>query len=185
MIFDMRRDMVTEYRAWLKDLLEILNIVCEDVVPVGRLDEGIYWRTKGLHESAKQLGGETERELISLLTGYARDGRKLLDQVNAELLVAGRESSCQSEESRIYLRRKYAGGILNSLQMLVNFGYLAEEYLNCPSEMLDEIFELEAVCDIWRVRSGSLVSGKCRNNKVESIAYKGEEGYIWNVPAAG
>lgn len=172
--------LVQEYRVWLSEILKLLELVCEDVVPAGRPDRDLHWKTKELWEKVEQLGQEGRSEqLESILLQYERDGKALLEQVKAStdaILVKnvslakaegslGRNASEEPgelpEEFRIALRREYAGNILSSLQMLVNLNYLAEEHLKCGLGKISEIFEVDTLDGVKRVRSGVIVTGKC------------------------
>ena len=163
--------LVQEYRIWLSELIEILHVVCEDVVPAGRVGEEIYWRTKSLYrECSHRQVGKAEEHLLQ----YAKDGRALLDSVKLEITAAKREWGSVSykdglngdmhriEESIIRLRRANANAILSSLQMLVNFAELANacEESQQFADFYDELsifFEIDSIDEVKRIRSGVVV----------------------------
>lgn len=207
----MCRELIKEYKAWLIELLEILELVCEGVVPAGHLDGNIYWRTKSLWEDSKALTSQGEAGmLIPALLRYEKDGRALLAAVKAEVdalksknvttnqegnfVQAGVGSALETfagltentaipEEFRISLRREYRNQILNSLQMLVNFSFLAEEFLQGENSAKD-LFETDTRDDIKWVRSGVEVGKKSESNVNRRESAYGKP-YIWKGYVAG
>lgn len=151
-------NLVQEYRIWFKEILEILQALCEDVVPAGRLDQEVYRQTKELYRTIKQ--GESE-DIYTELSQYASDGKILLEPVKEALKTVKRDNI--AEETIIYLRRKYANAILTSLQMLANFACVAEAYLEEVDEISVEAgkyFEIDTTDEVKRIRSGVAVQRK-------------------------
>lgn len=143
--------LVQEYRIWLEELLEVLHEFCEDVVPAGRFDEGIYWRTKELYGMTRCVD-DSGKAMMEILQ-YAKEGRILLEE--AVYACQGEAIAEEREEIIIHLRRKYANAILNSLQMFVNFVFLAR--LDFQYECICKYFETDTSDKVIRIRSGVAV----------------------------
>lgn len=187
-------NLVQEYRIWFKEILEILQTLCEDVVPAGRLDQEVYWQTKELYRTIKQ--GELE-DIYTELSQYASDGKILLEPVKEALKTVKRDNI--AEETIIYLRRKYARAILTSLQMLVNFAYLADAYLRDADEIgieASKYFEIDTTDEVKRIRSGVVVQRKqivavktegCDTNQSGTKTYRfhTESSQNWKNSVAG
>ena len=188
-------ELLRDYNLWLGELLEVLKLVCEDVVPAGRFAQDLYWRTRQLKEKLTEHGVEGGRSAqTALLLEYQRDGRALLKTVRERTrgiveknVLSGVEASGEvlPEEFRIHFRRTYGADILNSLQMLVNVHALAQEYLNCPTVAADRIFEVDTVDGMKRVRSGALVGGKTLGARMGSGQGSYGKPYIWKGYEAG
>ncbi len=167
-----------EYQEWLNQIILILNTVCEGVVPAGKPDEVIYWKTKNLYESIenwtdadrsaavdKCVLAENREQLEGLLQQYCADGLALLAELDTDWnwKCANRNvrktaekawyddlsaDAVLREEVRILLRRKYARQITGSLQMLVNFVYLLTEWEEVLATDCSEKTACEAVMQL-------------------------------------
>lgn len=156
---------VQEYRIWVEEALEVLHTLCEDVVPAGRVSEELYWQTKALF---KAYGCKSAEEFNRVLLQYAAEGRALLVSVESNI----------TEEIRIRLRRENATAILNSLQMLANYAYLAEQcadnaegfgFVPALYKELSQLFEIDACDEVKRIRSGVVVEQKSGSGAEASI----------------
>lgn len=185
----MCKDLVQEYRIWLQELLEVLRVVCEEVVPAGRFQEDIYWKTKALCEN---IGNLEQKEAEAELFQYAADGRCLLNAVRECLDSAQADGNPVSEEACICLRRIHANAILNSLQMLVNFAGLTERHLHCAEEIkqcsdrcdtLSQYFEIDETEEVKRIRSGVVVKQKKQIAKTYHFCTQKAEN--WKSSVAG
>lgn len=175
----MCRELVQSYERWLKDILLILDVLCEDVVPAGKPEESVYWRTRKLYEDAEILAqGGKDAELETLLKQYCQDGLLFLQQFEQDWswrkLKASIRNEKEVEETRIQLRRKYAKDIVNSLQMLVNLAFLLEVYFGDTSVDVRKMFELSDKTDkyeVKKVRPGVVVNTRYRKASAGNLKF--------------
>lgn len=175
----MCRELVQGYERWLKDILLILDAVCEDVVPAGKPDEDIYWRTKKLYEDAEILVRAGKKaELESQLNQYCQEGQRFLQQFEQDWswrkLKASVRNEKEAEETRILLRRKYAKEIVGSLQMLVNLALLLEIHFDDSSVDVRKMFELSDKTDkyeVKKVRPGVVIDTRYLQVSVRNLKF--------------
>ena len=177
--------LIQEYRIWLADLLDVLHAICEDVVPAGRVREDMYLESKILYRNAKS---QRKEELERSLFRYALRGKELLYPVKVAVETV-------EEHDIIRLRRTYAGAILSSLQLLVNYAYLADTCKpeDCDGEAvfaeLGQLFEVDKHDEVKRIRSGVQVMSRMQagesTGKIRVFRSQDDQTKAWNSPAAG
>ncbi len=173
-------------QEWLNSILHILNTVCEGIVPAGKPDEAIHWRTKELYGTVEKwmevthqvpnVAGdksmapdkfsatEKQEQLEMLLYQYSADGRALLHDLETDWNWKKMMSGNQKEVCYL-LRRKYARQIAGSLQMLVNAVYLVDELENSLEsrhlcEQIESLFEIDKRDEVKRVHAGVRIAGR-------------------------
>ena len=131
-----RDELITEYCRQVNEEIDFLRKYMENVVPAGRLDEEIYWKTKRIRNELKQ----TDR-CEELIYDYLRDADRLY-------------RTGEPWKTRITDRRRCRNTILNHWQMLINVSCWLRELSEPLAEEVCSWLPVEEREEVQRVRSG-------------------------------
>lgn len=157
-----REWLVTEYCQLVNKNFYFIQKYFEGIVPAGRPDDGVYWRTKEVSEQLKSLvesavkhpaayqvvkgGRESEEEVNRLLEEYLNYAAEYLEKGNP---WATREQN----------RRACRNTILTSLQMIANLTVWLEILGEAPAYHVSHWLNLEADWQVHSVHSGTELTG--------------------------
>lgn len=113
----------------------------EGVIPAGKLDEDIYWKTKAVYEQIAQAMEQHPAQAQELLEEY-------LGYANAYF------ENGKPWETRISDRRACRNTILNSIQLVANLTVLLAKVAGCPTAKVSSWLELNGQWKVQKVCSG-------------------------------
>lgn len=114
----------------------------EGIVPAGRLDRDLYWKTKKVYEQAEVLLQEDKiTDLENLLEQY-------LEFANAYFEAGKPWETCRED------RRTCRNTILNSVQLVANLTILLTPILEYPTGKVGKWLELTQNWNVQSVHSG-------------------------------
>ena len=134
-----RDELITEYCRQVNEEIGFLREYMENVVPAGRPDEEIYWKTKRICQQLRESSRPDEAE--ELIYSYLRDAERLY-------------LSGEPWKTRITDRRRCRNTILNHLQMLCNVSYWLREQGEPLAEEVCSWLLTEESEEVQHVRSG-------------------------------
>lgn len=119
----------------------------EGIIPAGRLDQDLYWKTKALYEEAGYLFQEQRPEeaqhlledFLRYANGYFDDGRPW--------------------ETRRTDRRACRNTVLNTVQLIANLTVLLSPVLDYPTDKVSSWLALGGEWKVQSVRSGYELPG--------------------------
>lgn len=119
-----------------------INKYLEGIIPAGRLDQDIYWKTKAVYEEVEALIEEgCEEEAEQLIEAYLDDANQYFEE--------GRPwETCRAD------RRAFRNTVLNSVQMIANLTILLETSFDYPTQKVGGWLSLEGGWQVQRVHSG-------------------------------
>lgn len=110
----------------------------EGIVPAGRVDQEIYWKTKSVYEKAAAYQGNgMEEELFELLESF-------LEYANNYFESGKPWETCRAD------RRACRNTVLNSVQLIANLTILLSPVIDYPTDKVSGWLELK---DCWKVQS--------------------------------
>ena len=151
-----REELIREYCRQVNESLHFIQKYMEGIVPAGRCDEDIYWKTKKVgeklhetvadseaYETGKHIGTMVGKELqqIELIKEYLREA--------AQLYADG-----EPWKTRITDRRLCRNTILNHLQMLANASFWLREQGEPLAEEVCGWLLTQETAEVQKVRSG-------------------------------
>lgn len=144
---DEREFLINGYCDLVNKLFYFIQNYFEGIVPAGRLDEALYWKTKELFDTEGDFLREgRKKELTRLLCGYLQFANEYFDQ--GRLWENGKND-----------RRICRNTVLNSVQMVANLAVLLAPIAEYPAGQVSRMLELGSSWEIKSVHSGYELPG--------------------------
>lgn len=151
-----REELIREYCRQVNESLHFIQKYMEGIVPAGRCDEDIYWKTKEvgekLHETVTDSEAYEAGKYIGTMAGkewqWIEPIKEYLQEA-AQLYAAG-----EPWKTRITDRRRCRNTILNHLQMLANVSFWLREQGEPLAEEVCGWLLAQETADVQKVRSG-------------------------------
>lgn len=130
----------------------------EGIVPAGRLDEEIYWKTKRVFDQeSTYLREGRKNEVIGLLSDYLSFADQYFEEGNIG-------------DDSVSDRRICRNTTLNSIQLVANLTILLTPLASHPADQVCKWLELGDKWEVKRVHSGYELSGiqtiSCENDQI-------------------
>ena len=136
------------YCYLVKETVRFINKYFEGIIPAGRVEEDIYWKTKELYNQIQALlicnrRQEVEAQLEEYLEyalQYYREGN-LWENIETD-------------------RKACRNNVLNCIQMMVNLTVLLEALEFAPAKIVSSWLQLSKEWQVHRLCSGSELPGE-------------------------
>jgi len=139
-----------EYRNFVNETLGFLENNFENVIPAGRVDQGIHLWTKDVFKKAERLQATGKKEELEILVEnylkYSLEYFKL-------------NTPWQNVEAD---RRICCNAILNTVQLVVNLSVLMQAVGYEPAGKVLNLFGFEGSLQIHNIHSGYELPGSVR-----------------------
>lgn len=138
----MNQHLSEEYAYLVKETIRFIEIYFENIVPAGKLDQGIYLWTKEICKKADRLMAAGKKEEMEILVeNYLKYAQEYFKS----------NSPWQTYKSD---RRACCNAVLNTVQLIANLAVLMDALECSPAERVIELFRLERVWRVQYVHSG-------------------------------
>lgn len=134
--------LIKGYRYLVKETLLFIDQYFEGIIPAGRVEEEIYWKTKELYNQVQALLICSRRDqVITLLEEYLEFAITYFKQGNPLEAMETDRKACRNT-------------VLNSVQMMVNLTVLLEALAFEPAKRVSEWLGLGKEWQVHRLCSG-------------------------------
>lgn len=114
----------------------------EGIVPAGKLDRDLYWKTKSVYERAERLlECDKEEEAQELLADF-------LEYANSYFEAGKPWETCHND------RQACRNTVLNSVQLVANLTVLLRPVPDCPTQTVSGWLQLSEAFRVQSVHSG-------------------------------
>ena len=131
------------YSYLVKETVRFINKYFEGIIPAGRVEEDIYWKTKELYNQVQAL----------LICNRRQDVAALLEEYLAYALTYYKSGNLWEIVETD--RRSCRNIVLNSIQMMVNLTVLLETLDFEPAKNISSWLNLSKEWQVHRLCSGS------------------------------
>jgi len=131
------------YCYLVEETVRFINKYFEGIIPAGRVEEDIYWKTKELYNQVQALLICNRRqEVEALLEDYLEYALQYYKDGNLWEIIETDRKACRNI-------------VLNSMQMMVNLTVLLEALEFVPAKAVSSWLKLSKEWQVHRLCSGS------------------------------